>query len=63
MNQELAEVLADPQAVVIVEWGGVVDDVLPTERAVIHLEATGESSRHLDIHLPPKLAYMKDESN
>ncbi|HMR73103.1 MAG TPA: tRNA (adenosine(37)-N6)-threonylcarbamoyltransferase complex ATPase subunit type 1 TsaE [Candidatus Saccharibacteria bacterium] len=38
MNHDIAEAIADPQAVVVVEWGGTVNGVLPTDRTVISLE-------------------------
>jgi len=59
MSQELADVLSDPQAVVIVEWAGVVDDVLPDERAIIQITATGDESRQFDVTLPEAYAYLK----
>jgi tRNA threonylcarbamoyladenosine biosynthesis protein TsaE len=61
MKQELAEVLEDPKSVVIVEWGAAVEDVLPADRAVLEIQATGENQRSLTISLPPKLDYLKGE--
>jgi len=61
MSQELADVLSDPQAVVIVEWAGVVDDVLPEERAVIQITTTGDESRQLEITLPQAYDYLRGD--
>lgn len=38
MNHDIAEAIADPQAVVVVEWGGTVNGVLPTDRTVISFD-------------------------
>ena len=36
---ELAEVLGDPDKLVIVEWGGIVADILPVKRLSVEIEA------------------------
>jgi tRNA threonylcarbamoyladenosine biosynthesis protein TsaE len=53
---ELNEALQDPQAVVVIEWGAIVQDVLPPERLTISLDRTGEETRTITVHYPPKLA-------
>lgn len=58
MRDELAECLADPEAVVAVEWADIVEDVLPTERLTIKIESTGDMSRALTFTYPAKLAYL-----
>ena len=58
MRDELAEILADPSNVVVVEWAGIVEDVLPPERLTITIKATGESSRDLTFTYPKSLSYM-----
>ena len=63
MREELAEVIADPQAVVVVEWAGIVDDVLPSNRLAIRITATGEESRHYEIIAPDTLQYLLEETN
>lgn len=59
MAQELAEVLDDPSAVVVVEWAAVVGNVLPSERLSIYITATSENDRTFNITLPSSLAYIK----
>ena len=49
MREELAEVLHDPKIVTVVEWAGVVHDVLPTDKLTIRITATGETSRQLEL--------------
>lgn len=58
MRDELAEVLADPQAVTIIEWADIVHDVLPKERLTMHITTTGETSRRYDIAVSPALQYV-----
>ena len=55
---ELQEYIDDPQAVVAVEWGAVVADVLPSDKIIIEIARTGETSRHLTITYPKELAYL-----
>jgi tRNA threonylcarbamoyladenosine biosynthesis protein TsaE len=59
MAQELSEVLDDPKAVVVVEWAGIVDDVLPGERVSITITATGEDERVFDFRAPESLSYLR----
>lgn len=61
MREELAEVLADPQAVTVIEWADVVHDVLPADRVTMHITATGETSRQYDISTSPELEYITKE--
>lgn len=58
MRDELTEALADPEAVVVVEWGKIVEDVLPAERLTITLRATGDQSRELIFTYPESLSYL-----
>ncbi len=58
ISHELAEVVDDPACTVVVEWGEVVKDVLPTERLTIKISRTDEDSRSLDFSYPAKLSYL-----
>lgn len=57
---EVAEVVSDPSAVVVVEWAEVVRHVLPEDRLQIRLTAAGENARMLDINYPETLAYLME---
>jgi tRNA threonylcarbamoyladenosine biosynthesis protein TsaE len=61
MTNELAEVIDDPLAVVVVEWADIVEDVLPAERVTINIKSTGETSREFEITYSEKLAYLIPE--
>lgn len=50
MTEELAEALNSPDCIVVVEWGGAVEGVLPSDRLQVHISTTGELSRVVDIH-------------
>jgi tRNA threonylcarbamoyladenosine biosynthesis protein TsaE len=62
MSEELREMVADPEAVVVVEWAGVVEDVLPAERLTITITATGENERQLKFSYPTALTYLFEDN-
>ncbi len=49
MADELRETVSDNTTITIIEWGGVVDDVLPTDRLTIEISTLSEDKRQLDI--------------
>lgn len=55
---ELAEMAADPEDVVIVEWGGIVQEVLPKARLKIHILRAGENVRKIDIQYLKESEYL-----
>lgn len=59
MASEIAEVLRDPSAVVVVEWAGAVQDVLPDERVRITITATGDEERAIAVALPVAFDYLR----
>jgi tRNA threonylcarbamoyladenosine biosynthesis protein TsaE len=58
---ELAEVIEDPKAVVIVEWAQGVQDVLPQRRLTIELARRNEDKRLITMTYPDELAYLVKE--
>lgn len=61
MRDELAEVIVDPQAVVVVEWGDIVEDVLPADRLTVTIRASGETSREFTVTYTKRLSYLIPE--
>lgn len=59
MASEIAEVMHDPSAVVVVEWAGAVENVLPNERIRITITATGDEQRTITVALPVAFEYMR----
>jgi len=55
---ELNEIIHDPQYVTVVEWGDIVQDVLPGRRLTIRFELAGEEVRHITATYPAELAYL-----
>jgi tRNA threonylcarbamoyladenosine biosynthesis protein TsaE len=49
MKDELAESLGSKDVVTIIEWSGIVSDVLPKSRTSIQITATSELTRNLQI--------------
>jgi tRNA threonylcarbamoyladenosine biosynthesis protein TsaE len=62
MADELHDVMSDGQAVVIVEWADVAEHVLPAERTIVRIAATGDDSRDIIITLPEALHYLRGET-
>jgi tRNA threonylcarbamoyladenosine biosynthesis protein TsaE len=58
MANELAESLNDDKTVTVVEWGGVVEDVLPKDRLTIEFKpvASNTDERQITITYPENLA-------
>jgi len=49
MADELYEAIHNPDTVIIIEWGGVVEGVLPADRLTIKIESPTESDRRLTV--------------
>lgn len=61
MADELSEAAHDPNAVVVVEWGDIVADVLPADRITITIRAVTEHEREFIVSLPAKRQYLAKE--
>jgi tRNA threonylcarbamoyladenosine biosynthesis protein TsaE len=57
---ELAESLQQPNAVVAIEWGEIVHDVLPAHRFTVRLFSLGEHERKVTITTPAGHEYIDD---
>ena len=55
---ELDELVGDPGYVTIVEWGDIVQDVLPAQRLTIEFLQTADETRHIVIKYPGELGYL-----
>ncbi len=62
LEHELQFVLENPKAVVIVEWGEVVQHVLPDNRLVIHIKKTSDEGRELVCTFPKELEYLVEKT-
>lgn len=58
---ELAELVHDPQVVIVVEWGDSVQHVLPDERLTLRITQTPEGSRQLDFSVHESLSYLLED--
>lgn len=59
MAAELAESLSQPNAVVVVEWAGVVEDVLPLKKVRIDIASLTEDSRRLLFDIPAESGHIR----
>lgn len=55
---ELAEVVGNPDAVVAVEWGDIVHDVLPDDRIIVSITAGSDSGRQFTVRYPRQYNYL-----
>jgi len=58
IGHELGEVLGEDENVIVVEWAGMVQHVLPEERLTVHIKNTGEETREFVISYPKSLSYL-----
>lgn len=58
MREEIAEVLEDSEAVAVIEWGDIVEDVLPVDRITVRIVALSEFERNITIHVPKDRKYL-----
>lgn len=63
MRRELAEVLEDPKASVVIEWADPVRAALPDERLTIHITPTGDADREFRFTYPDSLAYLVPQAD
>lgn len=56
--EELREHIGDPRSVVVVEWGDIIQNVLPANRLTIHLSQSGEDTRDITCRYPANLIYL-----
>lgn len=61
--EELREYVGAQDAVVVVEWGDIVDKVLPTERLRIQFFQAGEDRRDIHCAYPQELIYLLEGIN
>jgi tRNA threonylcarbamoyladenosine biosynthesis protein TsaE len=60
---ELAESLAQSNAVVVVEWGDIVHDVFPAERITVAIKASTETARQFEFEIPATYSHILDAIN
>lgn len=58
ITHELADVLGDPNIVIVVEWANIVEHVLPEKRLSIHIKTTSDDERKLTYNYPNQLEYL-----
>ena len=58
IKDEVAEILTNPNNIVVVEWAGIIKDILPTHCLSIYIKPTGETARSLTFEYPKTLKYL-----
>lgn len=62
MREELGEILADPDSIVVIEWADIVKAILPPDRLTITIISSGENERQLSFNYPDELNYLVPKS-
>jgi tRNA threonylcarbamoyladenosine biosynthesis protein TsaE len=55
---ELAEVIANPKAIVVIEWSTIVAQLLSTPHLIVSLKQTDNNVREVDIEYPKQYTYL-----
>lgn len=58
MLSEIDEVLSYGDALVIVEWAGIVDNALPEDRMILEIAHGGDDSRKFTLRCPGNLSHL-----
>lgn len=58
MSDELREYMGRADTVVVIEWGDIVCDVLPGDRAVCTISLQADDSRVVEVQLPDSISYL-----
>jgi tRNA threonylcarbamoyladenosine biosynthesis protein TsaE len=58
LRNEIAEVLTDTKAVVIIEWADSIKDMLPDARISMSIRVTGDESRHYEVRYSDAFEYL-----
>lgn len=59
MREQLIESLNNQMAVTVIEWGEIVQDVIRKDVISIHIRASGENDRRLELFVPAQYDYLK----
>jgi len=59
IQYELQEPIEDPKAIIIIEWGSVISDVIPKKKLDINIENSGTNKRKITIKIPKDFSYLK----
>ena len=60
-THEVKDILNDPSAVLVVEWGDIIRQVLPDDRLSIEIKTHIDDSRELIFNYPADLAYLVEK--
>lgn len=58
IKRQLAEVIGQPDGVVVIEWPNVVNNILPKDRLIIHIQVTKDGRRLIKLKTTAKLKYL-----
>ena len=60
MEHEVQDLLFDDSVVLVLEWSGAVENILPVERMVIDIQHQAENQRKIVVNCPEKFDYLME---
>jgi tRNA threonylcarbamoyladenosine biosynthesis protein TsaE len=63
MRQELAEILAGPSSITIIEWAGIVKDVLPGNHLSVSITPLSQEGREFKFTYPGQMSRLIPSNN
>jgi tRNA threonylcarbamoyladenosine biosynthesis protein TsaE len=58
MAHEVTEIMHDRSAIIVVEWAGIIENVLPDARLTIQITATADTCRRFALSAPAAYSYL-----
>ncbi|HEY1646074.1 MAG TPA: tRNA (adenosine(37)-N6)-threonylcarbamoyltransferase complex ATPase subunit type 1 TsaE, partial [Candidatus Saccharimonadales bacterium] len=58
IKRELAEVIDDPDKVVVIEWPEAVENILPQKLLTVSIKTTEQNAREVTLSYPKELEYL-----
>lgn len=62
MEHELHDLIGDPSVVIVVEWGNIVQHVLPEKRLSIEIVQTDSEGRDIHVQYPSSFSYIMGQA-
>lgn len=55
---EVEDLIGDRSIVIVSEWSGVIEHILPEQRLTLRISRTGDNTRVIEVSYPERLEYL-----